>query len=135
MGSTSDLPKLEYLSLSSTQVTDAGLVHLKDLQKIEYLGLASTQVTDAGLDHLQGLSKLTSLNLAYTQVTGAGIVHMKGLPKLEYLSRTAELTTEEMAELQRARPELKDNLGRSFYAPAGQEFRVVGGKVVPVPSD
>jgi hypothetical protein len=33
----------------------------------------STQVTDAGLVHLKGLTNLSKLDLVNTQVTGAGI--------------------------------------------------------------
>ena len=59
--------------LSGTQVTDAGLEHLKGLINLVYLELSGTQVTDAGLVHLKGLSKLNFLYLGRTQVTDAGV--------------------------------------------------------------
>ena len=37
----------------NTQVTDAGLVHLKGLTKLERLDLSDTKVTDAGVKKLQ----------------------------------------------------------------------------------
>jgi hypothetical protein len=40
------------LSLSGTQVTDAGLVHLKGMTGLRTLDLSDTQITDAGLAHL-----------------------------------------------------------------------------------
>ncbi len=49
--------------LDGTQVTDAGLVHLKGLTKLVRLDLQDTQVTDAGLVHLRGLTKLERLVL------------------------------------------------------------------------
>ena len=75
----SNLDKLETLSLSRTNVTDAGLVHLKGLTELTYLGLNRTQITDAGLVHLKELTSLETLSLYNTQVTDAGLVHLKGL--------------------------------------------------------
>ena len=46
--------------LDGTQVTDAGLEHLKGLSRLQELYLDGTQVTDAGLEHLKGLSQLKS---------------------------------------------------------------------------
>jgi hypothetical protein len=40
------------VQLDDTQVTDAGLEHLKGLTQLQELDLASTQVTDAGLENL-----------------------------------------------------------------------------------
>ena len=70
------------LGLWSTQITDAGLMHLKGLTNLEELGLSSTRVTDAGLVHLKGLTKLEKLGLVGTQVTDAGVAELqKALPK------------------------------------------------------
>ena len=74
-----------HLNLSHTEVTDAGLVHLKGLPKLGYLGLSHTQVTDAGLVHLKGLTKLGRLRLDNTQITDAGLAHLKGLTNLFHL--------------------------------------------------
>ena len=73
------LPQLQSLCLYGTQVTDAGLVHLKGLTRLQSLNLATPQVTDAGLVHLEGLTQLQSLVVGGTQVTDAGLVHLKGL--------------------------------------------------------
>jgi hypothetical protein len=51
---------------------------------LEDLNLSSTQITDAGLVHVKGLTRLTKLNLSSTQVTDAGIQQLKqSLPKLD----------------------------------------------------
>ena len=42
---------LHSLDLSGTQVTDAGLEHLKGRGDLRELNLPGTQVTDAGLEH------------------------------------------------------------------------------------
>ncbi len=80
------LTALSGLSLSRTQVTDEGLVHLKGLTKLESLGLWDTQITDAGLAHLKGLAGLETLSLINTRITNAGLENLKGLTKLEFLA-------------------------------------------------
>ncbi|MBP8110523.1 MAG: NACHT domain-containing protein, partial [Caldilineaceae bacterium] len=84
------LTGLQSLDLSSTQVSDAGLVHLAGLTGLQSLNLWQTQVSDAGLVHLAGLTGLQSLYLSSTQVSDAGLVHLAGLTGLQslYLSST-----------------------------------------------
>jgi hypothetical protein len=47
------LKRLTFLSLTNTQVTDAGMVHLAELTTLKLLYLNNTQVTDAGVAELQ----------------------------------------------------------------------------------
>jgi len=99
------LTKLQQLDLLDTQVTDAGLVHLKGLTKLKLLGLSRTQVSDAGLVHLNGLTNLEVLALENTQVTDAGLVHLKGLTKLGLLDLSdTQVTDAGVAELKKALP-------------------------------
>jgi len=69
--------------LIDTQVTDAGLEHLKDLPNLQTLLLNDTQVTDAGLEHLKKLPNVECLGLGGTQVSDAGLGHLNGLTKLK----------------------------------------------------
>ena len=55
------------LYLSHTEVTDAGLEHLKLLSQLQTLDLGGTKVTDAGLEHLKDLAQLQSLDLGGTE--------------------------------------------------------------------
>jgi hypothetical protein len=48
-----DHSQLEWLNLDGTQVSDAGLVHLKRLTKLSQLNLFNTRVTDAGVNELK----------------------------------------------------------------------------------
>ena len=41
------------VDLNYTQITDAGLVHLKGLTSLTTLGLSETQITDAGLAEIK----------------------------------------------------------------------------------
>ena len=70
-------PNTQILDLSNTQITDAGLVHLKELTKLEELYLVGTNVTDDGLVHLKEMNNLQKLSLKFTKVTDAGIAELK----------------------------------------------------------
>uniref|UniRef100_A0A3Q2UK78 Si:ch73-173p19.1 n=1 Tax=Fundulus heteroclitus TaxID=8078 RepID=A0A3Q2UK78_FUNHE len=83
---------LKKLSLSNTQVTDAGLSSLRGLQELQELCLDRTAVTSRGVaDLIACLPHLQVLGLASTQVGDSvvrrGLVHCHQLVKIN-LSRT-----------------------------------------------
>ena len=91
--------------LSKTEVTGAGLVHLKGLTGLETLSLFLTKVTDAGLVHLKGLNKLETLFLSGTKVTDAGLEHLKVLTKLDWLQfNNTKITDAGVKKLKQALP-------------------------------
>ena len=103
-----NLTHIRLLVLHATDVTDAGLAHLKGLTQLESLGLGSAPVTDDGLVHLQELTQLEILWLDSTRVTDAGLVHLKGLTQLKKLYlRGTQVTDAGVAELQKALPNCK----------------------------
>jgi len=61
------------------------LEHLNGVTGLDFLELTGTQITDAGLEHLKGLTNLAALSLTDTQVSGSGLKHLKGLTGLRYL--------------------------------------------------
>ena len=73
------------LHLGYSQVTDAGLSHLKQMPNLEILHLQKTSITDAGITHLKGLRNLKFLNLYDTQVTDHCLESLKTLPALRSL--------------------------------------------------
>jgi hypothetical protein len=77
-----DFRELNSLCLNGTQVTDAGLEHLKGLDRLAWLWLRDTKVTDAGVGRLKGLSHLLELDLRGTMVTDAGLQYLEGLSQL-----------------------------------------------------
>jgi Leucine-rich repeat (LRR) protein len=82
------LKKLEGLYLGFTDITDAGLVHLKGMTWLKRLSLMNTSlaanITDAGLVHLKALNNLTHLHLEGTKITAAGMAELqKALPNCE----------------------------------------------------
>lgn len=125
-------PRLRVLKLGATDISDAGLAHLKDLRGLQMLGLRRTKVTGEGLrylagmrelrslalaetavdddslKYLEGLDRLAELGLNATRVTDAGLQHLDGLPALAMLHLTdCEVTEQGLAALRKARPGLK----------------------------
>jgi hypothetical protein len=105
-----------------TQITDAGLVHLKGLTTLQELNLLFvTRVTDAGLVHLKGLTNLQELNLSGTKVTDGGLMHLKGLGKLQSLSLPNQITDAGLVHLKRMSKLGTLNLGGTPISDAGLE--------------
>ena len=95
----------------SSQITDAGLVHVRGLTRLEILFLNNTQVTDAGLVHLGGLTQLVELDLAATQITDAGLFRLGGLSRLRSLTLgKTQVTDAGVQRLQKALPKCKIRL-------------------------
>lgn len=62
-----------------SQITDAGLAHLRGHSQICMLSLRDTRVTDAGMQSLAGMSSLESLDLSGTEVSDAGVATLDNL--------------------------------------------------------
>ncbi|MFO0811642.1 MAG: hypothetical protein U0796_00375 [Gemmatales bacterium] len=79
---------LRELGVSSSMVTDAGVVHLKNLQSLEVLDLSNTPVTDTCIPYLAKLTTLRKLYLIGTHITstGEGILS-KILPDCEVIMK------------------------------------------------
>jgi len=102
------LGRLVGVNARGTDITDAGLVHLKDAKGLVRLHLEKTKITDAGLAHLKGLDNLEYLNIYSTAVTDAGLKHLEGLKKLKklYVWET-KVTDDGVAALKKALPDLQ----------------------------
>jgi hypothetical protein len=76
------LKDLQSLNLDLTDVTDAGLAHLKPLPNLTQLYLDG-DFTDAGVEHLKRLASLQYLQLVSDQVGDKGVQDLKKtLPRL-----------------------------------------------------
>jgi hypothetical protein len=65
---------------------------LKRLKKLRYLTLHGSQVTDAGIGHLKELNDLRTIDLGGTRVTKAGLAKLcSRLPKLKVVTTAGEL--------------------------------------------
>lgn len=103
--------------LMQTDITDAGLVHLKELTALRQLDLSCTRVTDAGLIHLKGLTKLERLVVEETKIGDAGLEHLAGMTNL----RLVKLYDTEVSEagVEKLRQALPDANIDYWPLPAG----------------
>jgi internalin A len=98
------LEGLQTLSLSNTNVTDAGLKDLTVLKELKELNLAETKVTDVGLKDLAVLKGLRKLDLYKTDVTDTGIARLqKAPPEAARLTRLLQDIESAANELQEQR--------------------------------
>ena len=80
-----DLPNLDDLSLSDSELCGTGLSQLKGLENLSILDLSRSAIDDEGLARLPALPALRELSLADTKITGKGLEHLKTLPGLRTL--------------------------------------------------
>jgi hypothetical protein len=71
--STLHTEDLQYLQLSGTAVSDAGLAHVRGLTGLRVLWLYDTRISDKGLTYLYDLINLRVLNVRSTLVSVRGI--------------------------------------------------------------
>lgn len=104
-----NLQGLRFVHLSKSQITDESLRVLGTLRRIEGLGLQENHFTDAGLAHLKALTELRVLavSIGDTRITDAGLEHLHGLKKLQVLAiPMEEVTLEGVTKLENAIPGL-----------------------------
>jgi hypothetical protein len=78
------------------------------LDRLEWIHLTGTPLTDAGLEQLAGHPSIKTLIIAYTQVTDAGLECVKKMPALEFLQVAGTSVTQQGIEaLEQAQPGLK----------------------------
>ena len=78
-------PRLVWLNLSRTGMTDQGSRHLAKLTQLRRLHAANTRVGDTTVEALARLTNLEYLNLYGTAITDDALPHLMGLRKLTRL--------------------------------------------------
>ncbi len=94
LASIAHLPALVHVDIAGTQVTSAGLRHLRRLRTLRELDLTHTLVDDAGLAHLASLVNLEWLKLEGTALTGTGLRRLAGLSSLRQLDLSGTKVTD-----------------------------------------
>ena len=80
------MPKLEFVDLSHTRITDDGLLHLKSLRTIKNLNLYyAEQITDQGMTAIRDWNNLKRLNVRGTRISDGTLAIVSGLTQLEWL--------------------------------------------------
>ena len=81
-------PRLRFLHLDGSRITDSGLRSIRDLSALQCINLSSTNITDAGLEHLAGMTEMQILYLGSLKGKGVsdhGIFHLKEMKNLNCL--------------------------------------------------
>jgi hypothetical protein len=62
------------------------MVYIAKLRQLQFLDLSETEVTDAGLQKLKSLGSLKEIRLVNTKVTDAGVAELKAsIPNLSVI--------------------------------------------------
>ena len=87
MAEVGSFPGLVMLAFfMESQVTDAGLAHLRGLSQLRTLVLPWTKIQGPGLANLRGMRQLEDLSLAGIELSDADLAHLAGLTGLHHLS-------------------------------------------------
>ena len=83
-----NLTEVKNLDLSSTQISDDGLAHLKAFKSLEALALrANKKITNKGIPALTQLTTLKTLNVRSTKINAAGFEEIKkALPNCKVIT-------------------------------------------------
>ena len=109
------------LDLSSTNLGDPGLVHLKNLRRLEVLRIGGTQIQGPGLVHLARLPLLGHLVLNSSPITDQGLAELGRFSALSNLSLigSPKITDRGLRGLETARGLQTLSLGGPAITPAG----------------
>jgi internalin A len=103
---------LNQLDLSDTQITDAGLQTLETSGGIRFLLLSNTQIADKGLESLSAIKRLDAVDLRRTSITDAGLPQLKKSTALRYIDVTgSKMTRGGIDDLKKSLPHLEKPLG------------------------
>ena len=78
---------LRYLYLAENRkITNKGILNLEKLNQIEYLNISSCDITSEGLEFLPSLTNLKFLDLSYcNRISEKAAQYIQKLPRLQYL--------------------------------------------------
>ncbi len=100
------MSKLTELSLSSTKISNNGLLHLTELP-LKSLSLLETRVTDNGMKYVGQITTLELLDLSATHITDRGLIKLRPLVELiDFHINNTSITDIGIKELSEHHPKL-----------------------------
>lgn len=90
------LPKLEYVVLWNSAITDRAVKQLSAKSSVERLGIGgNSKITDAAMTSIKNMPQLTLLSLGYTPVSDEGLKSVAELTNLKFLGVAETKITDE----------------------------------------
>jgi thiol-disulfide isomerase/thioredoxin len=106
------LNELESLSLTGSELTDAGMLYLVSLPKLRELNLSVTEVSDESFEIFQEMKSLRTLDLRDTLVTQKGVdAFAKARPDVRV--QAAPATSFKLAEQKQRKPLKRLQIGKT----------------------
>jgi Leucine-rich repeat (LRR) protein len=109
---------LDHLNCAGTKVNDASLARIKGCRALIFLRLSDTDVSDAGLDHLKDWTNLRRLELDGTRVSSLSTV--RGMPLEELRVTPRSLSAEGIEALRRMKSLKTIGVGWNQVWPAAE---------------
>lgn len=108
LATLASLGNLQRLSLVGVSIDDQAVEALTRCQRLDELDLSGTRITDAAMPGLATMTKLKVLRLSHTRVSDAGMEHLRSLKLLEELDvDETDVTSAALARLKTQLPKLE----------------------------
>jgi hypothetical protein len=104
--SISRLPRLQYLHLDKSDISEIGLSHLSQ-GNIRHLSLCGCTLTTVALEQLAKIETLEKLNLSRSLIDPERLELLASLPRLQHLSLPGGIEQTALARLKQANPRLQ----------------------------
>ncbi|MBX3741086.1 MAG: hypothetical protein KF712_08860 [Akkermansiaceae bacterium] len=88
------LPKISYIDLDGTLITDSTLSQLIKLRNLSSVSAVGTQITDNGLEILSRHHDLENLYFSHTSISDQGATHLSKLKSLKTLDLSHSFVTD-----------------------------------------
>jgi hypothetical protein len=101
------LPYVRQIILTSTNITDDGLIHIPHMHRLYIVYLRDTGITSGAVALLRQAPIIGSLDLSETAVDDMAIPDLIAMPRLRYLTvENTKITVSGLEQLHRARPDI-----------------------------
>jgi len=99
------IPNLQYLSISGSGISDAGIKNLSSCVQLADLDIGNNvKITDQSVAYLINMKHLRNLRLGNTSITISGILKLKGLPLTQLELPSANHTLDQLKAVKKTFP-------------------------------
>jgi hypothetical protein len=95
-------------NVGAPKVTDVGIAYIAKLPRLRFITMSKSQVTDKSCELFADSDSLETIGLDETDVTDAGLLMLARIHSLKYVSvREAKVTAEGVKDFRAKRPDVK----------------------------